>query len=265
MENLEQLIEDFIKKSSLFSCVEVHKILESTNTYLLKNNFPSGCIVIADQQTAGRGRRGRSWFSPPGKNLYFSFLLVNPPLDPSTLPRLNIVMAVAVAEALGKLGIKTSVKWPNDILINGKKLAGILIESVFEKDKIKKLVIGTGININTDHDDFTTDILTIATSLKIATGQTWDRNSILLNLLKNIELWYNVFEKGEFYKIRDKWLQYFEWKGKEVFVSSDDTTIFGIAAGIDENGFLILSLPDGSEMKIISGDVSVRRKNATGN
>ncbi len=238
--------------------------LESTNKYLMENSLPNGSVVIADSQKSGKGRRGRKWFSPPRKNLYLSFVLNNPPFSPSQALQLNIVTAVAVAVSVADLGIIPEIKWPNDILVSGKKIAGILIESEISSEKIRKLVVGIGINLNMDFHEIDEEIKEVATSLKIVTGEEVVREDFLNILLKKLDLWYNIFEKEGFLPVKKRWTSLFSWKGKEVVVLTESTSIKGIAIGIDENGFLLLKNERGEIEKVISGDVTLRRENASG-
>ncbi len=242
-----------------------YRELTSTNTFLLENDFPDGTVIVAESQTAGRGRRSRKWHSPPGKNLYFSILLRDPGFTPLQVLQLNLVTAVAIVKALEEEGIRASIKWPNDILLNEKKLGGILIESEMESNRARKVVIGIGLNVNMTSGEIPPELSDIATSIKIETGRETNLTELLKNLLQKLQLWYNIFKQEGFNHVKNEWENYFSWMGKEVVVYQDGFSITGIAERIDESGFLIIRDKEGRLHRIIVGDVSLRRRDVTGN
>ncbi len=241
-----------------------YKEVNSTNTILLNGDFSDGTVIVAESQLAGKGRRGRKWHSPPGKNLYLSILFKDPPMSATQMLQLNLVTAVGIVKTLEELSVPASIKWPNDILINEKKVAGILIESEMERENIKKIVIGIGINVNMKENEFPNEIKDIATSIQIATGNYIELRYLLKNLLQKLQLWYNIFEQEGFNQIKKEWENYFSWKGKEVIVFQGEEIIEGKAVGIDSNGFLIIKDQQGVFKTIIVGDITLRRKNAPG-
>lgn len=227
------------------------------------NGAPHGAVVIADMQTHGRGRVGRSWFSPPGKNLYFTVALQLPNSHPP-LGTLSLLVGVAVAEALRKLGAEVFVKWANDVVSkDGRKLAGILVEG-FEPQQGKAwTLVGIGINVNLAENEFPKDLQLTATSLRIVCGSELDRFEVLSEVLCSLELWWERWASNE---LASLWQSYdrLDWlKGKQVRVlSPDGTTLEGTAQGVTEEGELKLTLVDGTERRLIAGDVTVRIVNS---
>lgn len=223
------------------------------------NGAPHGAVVIADTQTKGRGRVGRSWFSPPGKNLYFTAALLLPNPHPP-LGTLSLLVGVAVAEALRKFGAEVFVKWANDVVSKtGRKLAGILIEGFEAEPQRFWALVGIGINVNLAENEFPDDLQLTATSLKVVCGRELDRFEVLTEVLCSLELWWERWESNE---LASFWQSYdrLDWlKGKQVrTVLPDGTTLEGIAWGVTEEGELKLLLPDGTEKRLIAGDVTVR-------
>lgn len=223
------------------------------------NGAPHGAVVIADMQTSGRGRVGRSWFSPPSKNLYFTAALQLPSSHPP-LGTLSLLSSVAVAEALRKFGAKVFVKWANDVVSeDGRKLVGILVEGFEPEPKKRWALVGIGINVNIAENEFPDELKPTATSLKIVCGRNLDRFEVLAETLRWLEFWWEKWVSNE---LDPFWKAYnqLDWlKGKKVCaILPDGTTIEGIALGVTSDGELRLVLPDGKERKLVAGDVSVR-------
>ena len=256
---------EIIPSSNLYTKFVFLKEVDSTNTFLIKNQSPPGTIVVADTQLRGKGRNMRKWFSPPGKNLYFSILFPNNNLSSTNLLQLNIVMAVAIAESLREnFSVPAMIKWPNDVFIDEKKTGGILIEAELSGDKLKKIVAGAGINVNLAAEELPGELKTTATSLFITTGKLFRREEVLKSILKMLDLWYNIFVHEGFSPVKRKVEEYFLWKEMEVKVIDGTNSLEGTAKGIDEKGFLIIE-KDGKKIKIMVGDVSLRREDASHN
>jgi BirA family biotin operon repressor/biotin-[acetyl-CoA-carboxylase] ligase len=234
--------------------------IDSTNRYckeLGEKKAPEGTLVVAEYQEKGRGRLGRTWTSPARKGLWFS-LLLRPKIAPQEASRLTLLTAVAVAEALHKqCNLAVGIKWPNDILINGKKIGGILLEIKAEADQINYLVLGIGININVDFEEFPDDLVQIATSLSMEKGFTLSRVEILKVILEKIEEKYCQYLNMGFGPILNLWKKYNVTLGKKVTVTNWQRTWVGWAEDIDPNGGLVLTLPDGTKEIIYSGDVTL--------
>ncbi len=221
------------------------------------NENPEGAVIIASGQTGGRGRRGRSWISPPGKNLYMS-IIVTPDIPPMDATALTLMTAVACAAAVKKtFSLPASIKWPNDIMVSGKKLGGILTEIKADMDRIFYAVIGIGINVNLDTEDMPGDIRRTATSLKAETGKSQSITQCAVGVLEEMDRWYGIFLKKGIKPILEEWTKLASTLGKTVEVSVTGAVLTGVAEGINDEGMLMLRLPDGSLKKVSSGDVAI--------
>lgn len=234
--------------------------LVSTNTLaieLASNGCEEGTVIISDEQTGGRGRHGRSWISPPRKNLYLSMVL-RPHIPPRDAAILTLMSAVACTHAVKNMsGIPVSIKWPNDIMVSNKKLGGILTEVKADMDSIKHAIIGVGININTGSSELSEALKTSATSVMIETGTGHSRTLLAVEILKEINKWHKtLLGKGK-KPILDEWLRLSSTIGRTVQVREAKNKVTGIAEGIDNEGMLILKLGNGSHKRICAGDVSI--------
>ncbi|HSP20358.1 MAG TPA: biotin--[acetyl-CoA-carboxylase] ligase [Myxococcaceae bacterium] len=212
-----------------------------------------GELILAETQTAGRGRRGRSWASPPGKNLYAS-LVLRPELPPQRAPELTLLAAVAVAEALRGEGVEASIKWPNDLQVGGKKIAGILTELSAESDQVHFVVLGIGVNLNAEPSDFPPDVSRLATSVLRVLGRRVDRAAFVARLLKLLEQWLAIHETDGFGPVRARWRALSSTLGLEVLVKSERRELRGVAEDIDTDGALLLRTEDGME-RVLAGEV----------
>lgn len=233
---------------------------DSTNIraeHLANEGSPEGTVVVAECQVKGKGRRGRIWFSPAGEGIYASVIL-RPQISPNEAPKLTLMASVAAAETiLSYASIDVSIKWPNDILIRGRKVAGILTEINAEMDRIHHVVIGIGLNVNTPSEKFPPDIRDKSTSLFIETGKILPRACILRTFLELLEEQYETFKKQGFDPVMNRWKQLTEIIGKRISVDVIDTRYTGLVHDISEDGFLILEDQEGRLRRIISGDVSL--------
>jgi BirA family biotin operon repressor/biotin-[acetyl-CoA-carboxylase] ligase len=249
-------------KTSIFGRerIDHFAVIDSTNVHarmIADRGAPEGTVVVAEAQVKGKGRRGRSWFSPAGEGIYVSVIL-RPRVAPSEAPRLVLMAAVAAAEALlAQAALPVSVKWPNDILVGGKKIAGILSEMRLAGDRIDHVVIGMGVNVNTPAESLPPEIAAIATSLCAVTGRTFSRAGLLRAYLEKLEGWYALFRERRFEPIRERWLEIARIIGKQVKIAGIDRTYEGEVIDIDPTGFLILKSPDGGVQRILAGDVSM--------
>lgn len=217
-----------------------------------------GLIVVAEEQGAGKGRLSRGWISPHAKGIWFSVVL-KPPFLPQEASKCTLMAAVAVVKAINSIkGVKASIKWPNDILLNGRKLVGILTEMNAEFGHINYVVIGIGINTNATADDYPDEVKELAVSVADAATEPFTRVQLLADILKNLELLYEAACKEGFAPILDEWRKYSCTLCQEVKVIAPDMTYFGTAIDIDEEGLLIVRKKDGSLDKVVAGDVSIR-------
>ncbi|HVO67461.1 MAG TPA: biotin--[acetyl-CoA-carboxylase] ligase [Syntrophales bacterium] len=239
--------------------VAYFKETDSTNMrakLLASGGAPEGTIIVAESQTQGRGRRGRSWFSPSGEGIYTSIIL-RPTINPNEAPKLTLMASVAVAETLLSMtSLNINIKWPNDILIKGRKIAGILTEISMEMDRIDYIVIGVGINVNTPHKSLPPDIRDIATSISMETGKTFPRIVLLRAYLEWLEIYYETFKTRGFEPVMNRWKSLADIIGHRVSVDMIDRVRVGEVLDVDKDGFLILKEDAGSTERIISGDVT---------
>lgn len=233
---------------------------DSTNVRARKlgeNGAAHGTLVVAEQQTAGRGRRGRGWESPAGSSIYMS-LLLRPEFLPNKAPMLTIVMAYSVATALREqTGLDFLIKWPNDIVLNGKKVVGILTEMSTEIEYINHVVIGVGINVNTEA--FPEEICATATSIRRESGKTWRRAELIAAILRQFEVQYERFVKEEdLAYLREAYDAILVNCNREVRILGEKDGYRAVALGIDDQGELLVRKEDGTVTSVYAGEVSVR-------
>jgi BirA family biotin operon repressor/biotin-[acetyl-CoA-carboxylase] ligase len=213
-----------------------------------------GTLVVAEEQTEGRGRLGRAWLASPNENLTFS-LILRPELPAEALNLLPLYAAVAVAEAVEKsTGIAVECKWPNDLLIQNKKVAGILLEGSLKEDAVEYVVIGIGLNVN--QMIFPSDFAGRATSLRLASGAEIDRAGLLRSILRSLESHYLTIMKRGFSVILPLWLSRTRMINKNITVTQDGATLSGVVTGLSPEGALILKT-NGTEKTLYAGDVSI--------
>lgn len=234
-------------------------VLDSTNEYgktLAKTGDVHGTLIVADCQSAGKGRRGRTWESPAGENIFMS-LMLEPNLPVENAAGLTLVMALAVVDAVFELtGFRVLIKWPNDIVLNGKKICGILTELIL-KDDGYAVIIGTGINVNTNR--FPEEIREVAGSVKIETGKEISRAQLIASVLKYFEKYYGQYqETQDLSLLKESYERNLANLNKEVQVLDPKGAYKGIAKGISSSGALLVLREDGEVRAVDSGEVSVR-------
>jgi len=244
-------------------CLEV---VESTNSVakdLARHGAPEGTIVLAEAQSLGRGRLGRHWVSPYGKGLYLSVIL-RPEIPPAWGSRITLTAGVALAEAIHESGIRPELKWPNDIMVGHRKVAGIFTEASLEKEGIASVIVGAGINVNTSEEDFPESIRDIVSSLRLKAGKSVSRVTLLQQLLGELEGWYELLCQGSFDKILLAWRKYETILGRMVEVSLPHSQLFGMAEDLDPDGKLLVRDKGGQIHRIMVGDVIYCRLQGTG-
>lgn len=222
---------------------------------LAREGKPEGLLVLSDRQTAGKGRFGRKWHSPEKTGLYCS-LILRPPVPVSKISLLTILAGVAVLETIQKeTSLAPLLKWPNDVLINGKKVCGILTESTSKKDKVEFAIMGIGININNRKEQFPDEICLSSTSLKIESGKDIIREKFLSSLLFHLENKYTCFLKNGNKNILQVWRKHNDVLGKKVKIYQGTRLIVGLARDIDDEGNLLVETNDGNVEKVSSGEL----------
>ena len=244
----KDLKTDFIGK-------QIHYFDELDSTSLKAKEIAAesanGTVVIAERQSEGRGRMGREWHSPPG-GIYLSIIL-KPDIPPDLVHRLTLVAGVATAEVLSEMGVAAEIKWPNDLLIGEKKVCGILTEVDAEMDATNYVIIGIGINANTELDLLPAITRLRVTSLEEDLGRRVDRVAITRKLLERFEEYYVTFLKGDFPRILRYWREHSATIGRRVRIVTRWRTIEGEAVGIDHDGALIVELDGGGVEREITG------------
>lgn len=235
-----------------------HFRIDSTNTaamVLAQEGAAHGTVVVAEEQTAGRGRLGREWYSEKSSGIYLSVIL-RPPFSPTAAPILTLMAGVAAREAVSALtGLGVDIRWPNDLLVNGKKLAGILTEMKAELGRLHAVVLGIGINVN--HSQMPAELKRIATSLRIESQRPWSRVHICVAVLKELERHYHLLlEKGSA-AIAERWAAASSYAcGKRIRIVSAEAESFATTTGIDPSGALRVRYDDGREEALVAGEVS---------
>lgn len=231
--------------------------IDSTNNcakVLASCDAPHGTVVITEEQTAGRGRLGRSWLAQPGENLTFSIVL-RPDVPVSELNLLPLFAAVSLAEAIEQTtGIEVDCKWPNDILTREKKLVGILLEGSFKSDEIESVVLGIGVNVN--QTIFPEEIKDKATSLRLEGRRKFDRVSLLQDLLFSLEDSYIRYSRNGFQSVIPQWMLHTSMIEKRIEISQNGEIIAGEVRGISADGGLIID-SGGVEKAFFAGDVTI--------
>jgi len=220
-----------------------------------KKGAPEGTVFLAEEQTIGRGRMDRKWFSPKGKGVWMT-LLIKPKIPIQQAPQLTLLTAVAVVQAIEHTSnVTPTIKWPNDILIHGKKVCGILTELEAESDHIQNIFIGTGVNVNQSENDFPDHLKGIATSIAIENGFLINRADYIQHFCYSFEKLYKVFLQQGFKPIKLLWESYSNSIGKNIVARTLKEKISGFAEGITDDGVLILREANGNVRKIYSADI----------
>ncbi len=237
--------------------LELHARLASTNTEAMERaaaGAPHGAAVLADEQTAGRGRQGRPWHSPPGANLYLSAVL-RPKIRPAEAPTLSLAAAVGLAAGLTPfLPQPPLLKWPNDLLVRDRKLSGVLVEMSASATRVNHVVLGLGVNVNLHQ--LPAELAELATSLRLEAGAPVDREEVCASVLNHLEPWIERLVECGPAPILAAWEERSGWLGRRVTVSRPDASFSGVALGLDPSGALRLRLDDGTEKVVVAGDVA---------
>ena len=242
----------------------------STNEFLkrlARRQAEVGTTVVADEQTAGRGRLGRRWHSPPGKGLWFSFLL-RPQMEMEKVGLLSLAVAAVIADTVSQAcGLECTVKWPNDVLIAGKKVCGILCETQLSPAALENVIAGVGLNVNQSYDDLSPDWRARATSLLLASGTKWDRQTLFVKLLKALEQELFLALEQNLPRLVERWCNRCPALGQTVTVipaptashQNDEAGATGTFSGIGENGELMLRMAAGDLRFFSAGEITLQK------
>jgi BirA family biotin operon repressor/biotin-[acetyl-CoA-carboxylase] ligase len=218
-----------------------------------------GLAVLAESQTRGRGRLGRTWVSPPGKGLWLSVLL-RPELRPSAATQLTIAAAVALRRAVRALtGLEAEIKWPNDLLAGGRKVAGILTELSAELDRVRHVILGLGVDVNLTAADLPPELHATAGSLRLAAGQPVDRPALAAALLLELDRAYRDVREGRFPALAEAWEEACVTLGRHVIVDVGPRRMEGRAEALDAEGALLVRTEHGHLERVVGGDVLLHR------
>jgi BirA family biotin operon repressor/biotin-[acetyl-CoA-carboxylase] ligase len=242
--------------------IQVFEETTSTNDIvekLARDGVREGAVVFAESQTKGRGRLGRKWVSPPRKGLWFSVLL-RPQIRPDAVTQLTIAAATALFRAIhAQTGITAEIKWPNDIMIKGKKVAGILTELSAELDEVKYIILGIGVDVNLGASELPADLRKIATSLKIESGNHISRSALAVRILQELDRDYLRVCSGGFEAVANEWEKHCSTIGQRVAIQIGHRKMQGHAESLDTDGALLLRTQHGQLERIIGGDVTVEK------
>lgn len=254
------VITEMTRHSLLGRSFRYYDEIESTNLEaksLAVDGAPEGTVVIAETQTAGRGRLGRRWLSPAGKGLLFSVVL-RPAIPMADAHLLTLVAAVATAEAVeDQAGLDVSIKWPNDLFLGDRKVGGILLEVSGEQDEVDWIVVGIGINVNTEYAELPVPLRRSAVSLKMAGGAAVDRSELLARILLALEAHYVAAVREGFDRALSGFRSRDYLRARTVSVCTREGSIVGEATGIDDRGALLVELPHRHVRRFHAGDVSL--------
>ena len=245
------------------------RVFEETNSTndivekLARDGVKEGVVVFAEAQTRGRGRLGRKWLSPARRGLWFSVLL-RPDLRPQAATQLTVAAATALCRAIrAQTEQKPQVKWPNDILINGRKVAGVLTELAAEIDHVKHLILGIGVDVNLSASEFPVELKKVATSLKIESGRHLSRLDLAAAILRELDADYQRIQLGRFAEVADEWEEQCITLGHRVRIHIGPREVAGRAEALDDDGALLVRTDHGHLERIIGGDVMLEKSDAT--
>ncbi len=243
--------------------IQVFEQTTSTNDViekLARDGVKEGVVVFAESQTRGRGRLGRKWISPTRKGLWFSVLL-RPSVSPQETTQLTVASATALRRAIKTVtGLSAEIKWPNDLLLGGKKVAGILTEMSAEVDRVRHIILGIGVDVNQDANEFPAELRGIATSLKIEAGEAISRAGLATEMLRELDADYTRIGAGKFPQLADEWEAGCATIGKNVSVQMGARLIRGRAEALDDDGALLVRTEHGHLERVIGGDVTLEKR-----
>jgi BirA family transcriptional regulator, biotin operon repressor / biotin---[acetyl-CoA-carboxylase] ligase len=246
-------------KGSMFA-KRIHHFFrtDSTNRVAMELGYagePEGAVILAEEQTAGRGRAGRSWHSERAAGIYVT-LLLRPKISPVQAPLLTMMAGLSAHAAIqAQTGLQPDVKWPNDLVLNGRKLGGMLTEMHAEPTLVRFVIVGIGINVN--QETFPSELNRVATSLRLETGKNQSRLELLARLLREFETDYNRFLRDGSSSVTERFTQISSYAvGKKVCVTNGNETYVGVTTGLRPEGLLQVQREDGAVVTVLAGDVA---------
>ncbi|MBN1399817.1 MAG: biotin--[acetyl-CoA-carboxylase] ligase [Anaerolineae bacterium] len=244
--------------------LEAYTEIPSTNSRaveLARSGAQDGAVVVADTQSAGRGRLGRRWFAPPGTSLLIS-LVLRPELEPGQAPRVTMLCSLAALEAIRQVsGVESQIKWPNDLVVGDRKLGGVLTELGLSGTSVDYVVVGMGINVNLEVESLP-EVMTPPTSLLAETGRPLSRLALLQALLEGVEARYLRLQSG--WSPHAEWRQHLATLGQSVQIGTPEEIITGQAVDVDADGALLVLTPEGARRRVLVGDVTLRGQRLDG-
>jgi BirA family biotin operon repressor/biotin-[acetyl-CoA-carboxylase] ligase len=247
------------------SSVAYFNVLDSTNAQAkrwLENEAPHLSLVVADEQTAGRGRSGRTWITPRGAALAFSLILRSEQIGSASLPRLTSLGALAVCDVLrSEYGLQAQIKWPNDVLVDGKKLTGVLVEADWQGEELQSAVLGIGINVAPNSIPLESEVDFPGTCVETALGSPIDRWTLLKEVLRMMLFWLPNIDQAEFLHAWEEKLAY--QRENVQLLKEGSEPVLGRLIGLRSDGSLWLALPNGEEMFFQAGDIHLRKVDRT--
>jgi BirA family biotin operon repressor/biotin-[acetyl-CoA-carboxylase] ligase len=258
----DDLLARLGKRKVIGRDIRVFEQTTSTNDViekLARDGVKEGAVVFAESQTKGRGRLGRKWISPGRKGLWFSVLL-RPDLRPQETTQLTVASATALRRAIqSETGLHPEIKWPNDIVIGGKKVAGILTELSAELDRVRHVILGIGVDVNLVAGEFPPELRKLATSLKIESGRAISRAGLATAILRELDFDYARICGGGFAEVADEWQEHCKTIGRQVTIQIGERRIRGRAESLDDDGALLLRTDHGRLERITGGDVTLEK------
>jgi len=258
--NLRERVESLPSRNPEISQAFFYKEIPSTNLDAMTRGrlaAPAGTLIVADSQSKGRGRLDRRWESPLGKGLYFSMLL-RPEMKAANAPLVNLAVGLGIAKVLREAGVASAkVKWPNDVVVDKKKLAGVLTEMVTKKDKVDFIVVGVGVNILTEASDFSAETSSIATSLKQIENKAWDRGEILENLVPAILHETKQLVAAGANELTSRWETESGMVGERIRAKLQDREVEGEVTGLAPDGQLKIRTAAGENLQLLAEDATL--------
>jgi len=256
------LIQQYLVSGTVGRDIRLYQAVTSTNGVLkelVKEGVPEGTVVVADEQTAGQGRLRKTWFSPPGANVYAS-VLFRPAIPLREVPGFSFITSLAVADAIALEGLGPAIKWPNDVLVGRKKVAGSLVECASAGRKVDYVILGVGVNVNVTPAALRAalgDAAHAAGSLAEAAGREIDRNVFTANLLSQLDRWAGVFAAQGAAPVLDAWRDRDILTGRRVQVRDEGESYDGRVLGVDREGYLVLRDPRGVRRRVLTGEIRI--------